>query len=172
MARTAKTAAAAVRDPERDRLRLWIKLFDTTHMIEREVRLRLRARFACTLPQFDVMSVLVRTTDGITMGDLSRRLRVSNGNVTGVVERLVKDGAVKRWSPPADRRTSLVALTARGRRAFERMAAVHKLWIDEMLGTLGEDEVAALLRHLDRVDGSADTDTRNQEGHFHEYERL
>ncbi len=170
MAGTGQSVVA--RDPERDRLRLWIKLFDTTHMIEREVRSRLRARFACTLPQFDVMSVLVRTQDGITMGDLSRRLRVSNGNVTGVIERLVKERAVKRWSPPADRRTSLVALTASGRRAFERMAAVHKQWIDEMLGALGDDDVAALLRHLGRVNGAADTNTRNLEGKFHEYERL
>lgn len=171
MARTGQTAAAA-RDPERDRLRLWIKLFDTTHGIEREVRSRLRARFACTLPRFDVMSVLVRMADGITMGDLSRRLRVSNGNVTGVIERLVKDGAVKRWSPPADRRTSLVALTAPGRRAFERMAAVHKQWIDEMLGTLGDNDVAALLRQLDRVNGAADIGTHNLEGDSHEYERI
>jgi len=65
-----------------------------------------------------------------------------------------------------------VALTARGRRAFERMAAVHKQWIDEMLGTLGDDEVVALMRHLDRVNGSVDTSTHNQEGDFHEYERT
>ena len=65
MAGTGQNVVA--RDPERDRLRLWIKLFDTTHMIEREVRSRLRARFACTLPQIDVMSMLVRTQDGITM---------------------------------------------------------------------------------------------------------
>lgn len=170
MAGPEKTAAA--RDTDRDRLRLWIKLFDTTHGIEREVRSRLRARFSCTLPQFDVMSVLVRMTDGITMGELSRQLRVSNGNVTGVIERLVKDGTVRRWSPPGDRRTSLVALTAPGRRAFERMAAVHKQWIDEMLGPLGDKDVAALMRHLDRVNGAADTEIRNQEGQSHEYERL
>lgn len=163
---------AAVRDPDRDRLRLWIKLFDTTHMIEREVRSRLRTHFSCTLPQFDVMSVLVRTADGITMGDLSRRLRVSNGNVTGVIERLVKDGTVKRWSPPEDRRTSLVALTTPWRRAFERMAAVHKQWIDEMLGALGDNDVATFLRQLNRVNGASATDTRNLEGQFNEYERI
>ncbi len=72
----------------------------------------------------------------------------------------------------ADRRAPLVTLRARGCCVFERMAAVHKQWIDEMLGTLGDDEVVPLLRHLDRVNGSMDTNTHNQEGDFHEYERT
>ena len=137
----------------RDRLRLWIRLFETVHAIERQVRARLRGEFSCTLPQFDVMAALDRSREPMTMGELSRWLKVSNGNVTGVVERLVKDGVANRRSPPNDRRTSLIALTPRGRRHFAKMAAANKKWIDEMLVGLKDNEVRALIRGLDLIDG-------------------
>lgn len=138
-------------DDDRDRLRAWIKLFETVHAMEREVRSRLRIEFSCTLPQFDVMAALDRAGRHMTMGELSRWLKVSNGNVTGVVDRLIREGTVTRHSPPGDRRTSLIALTPRGRRAFARMAAANKAWIDEMLAAITDKEVRSLIEALDRI---------------------
>jgi DNA-binding MarR family transcriptional regulator len=133
------------------RLRLWLRLFAATSVIEREMRRFLRDRFATTLPRFDLMAALERAPAGLTMGEVSRRLMVSGGNVTAIVARLEEEGLVRRWSPPDDRRSACIALTEAGRTTFARMAAAHERWIDELLAEVPDAEVerlAALLADL------------------------
>jgi DNA-binding MarR family transcriptional regulator len=126
------------------RLRLWLRLYAATSVIEREMRRFLRQRFGTTLPRFDLMAALERAPDGLTMGELSRRLMVSGGNVTSVVHGLERDGLVRRRSPAGDRRTSYVALTEAGRAAFAAMAREHERWIDELLADVADQDVDAL----------------------------
>lgn len=115
-------------------MRLWLRLLRTSRAIENELRERFRTRFDTTLPRFDVMAALWRRPDGMMMSELSRMLLVSNGNVTGIVERLTGEGLVERKAREDDRRASIVKLTRRGWSAFETMASAHAAWIDEMLG--------------------------------------
>lgn len=117
----------------KDRLRLWIRLLRTSRIIESELRERLKTEFNSTLPRFDVMSALHRQTDGMLMSDLSRFLLVSNGNITGIVDRLVSDGFVARTRRDGDRRTSMARLTEAGVTEFRRMAAAHEAWVGELL---------------------------------------
>jgi DNA-binding MarR family transcriptional regulator len=126
------------------RLRLWLRLYAATSVIEREMRRFLRTRFGSTLPRFDLMAALERAPEGLTMGELSRRLMVSGGNVTSIVAGLERDGLVCRRSPASDRRTSYVALTERGRTAFEAMAREHERWINELLADVADEDVDAL----------------------------
>ncbi|TIS81978.1 MAG: MarR family transcriptional regulator, partial [Mesorhizobium sp.] len=77
--------------PGKDRLRLWIRLLRASRTIEAELRERLKKEFDTTLPRFDVMAALYRAPEGMLMSDLSRFLLVSNGNVTGIVDRLVSE---------------------------------------------------------------------------------
>jgi DNA-binding MarR family transcriptional regulator len=126
------------------RLRLWLRLYAATSMIEREMRRFLRARFATTLPRFDLMAALERAPDGLTMGELSRRLMVSGGNVTSIVGGLKRDGLVRRRQPASDRRTTYVALTERGRAAFAAMARAHEHWINQLLAEVAGDDIDAL----------------------------
>jgi DNA-binding MarR family transcriptional regulator len=126
------------------RLRLWLRLYAATSVIEREMRRFLRTRFATTLPRFDLMAALERAPDGLTMGDLSRRLMVTGGNVTAIVDSLERDGMVGRRPSASDRRTSYVALTARGRAAFAAMAREHEQWIDRLLADVPDDEIDQL----------------------------
>ena len=126
------------------RLRLWLRLYAATSVIEREMRRFLRKRFATTLPRFDLMAALERAPDGLTMGELSRRLMVSGGNVTSIVDGLERDGLVRRRSPAADRRTSYVDLTEEGRAAFAKMAREHERWIDQLLEDVADEDVEAL----------------------------
>jgi DNA-binding MarR family transcriptional regulator len=130
--------------PSKRRLRLWLRLFAATSAIESGMRRFLRERFATTLPRFDLMAALERAPAGLTMGELSRRLMVSGGNVTAIVLRLEQDGLVRRWSPPDDRRTALVALTPEGRSTFLEMAAAHERWIDQLLAEVPDAEVERL----------------------------
>ena len=131
------------------RLRLWIRLLRASRMIEGETRERLKSRFGATLPRFDVMAALFRKPDGMLMSEISRFLMVSNGNVTGIVDRLVSDGYVVRSQRNGDRRTSFVRLTNKGRAVFSKMATAHENWIDELLGGLSvrdAEQLSAKLR--------------------------
>ena len=115
------------------RLRLWIRLLRASRLIEGVARERLKSQFNATLPRFDVMAALYRKPDGMLMSEISRFLMVSNGNVTGIVDRLVSDGFVARAQRNGDRRTSFISLTRKGRAAFVDMAGAHERWVDELL---------------------------------------
>jgi DNA-binding MarR family transcriptional regulator len=128
----------------KERLRLWLRLLRGTRIIEGELRERFKREFGSTLPRFDVLAALYRAPDGMLMSDLSRFLLVSNGNVTGIVDRLVADGLVVRAKREGDRRASIVRLTEQGIAAFERMARAHEGWIAELLGSVGEEEARRL----------------------------
>jgi DNA-binding MarR family transcriptional regulator len=140
----AHLAAVTAADGKKERLRLWIRLLRATHIIEGELRERLKRDFGSTLPRFDVLAALYRERAGMLMSDLSRYLLVSNGNVTGIVDRLVADGMVVRTRREGDRRTSMVMLTEAGIAAFEAMAAAHEGWVDELLHGVGEGDARQL----------------------------
>jgi DNA-binding MarR family transcriptional regulator len=143
--------ALAMPDPEtrvaedhHESLRLWLRLLTCTLMIERSVRAGLRERFAITLPRFDLMAQLERNPEGLRMGELSRRLMVTGGNVTGLTNQLVDEGLVKRRPIPGDRRAHAVRLTPKGKRAFDAMAAEHEGWIIGMLAGVTAPDRARL----------------------------
>jgi DNA-binding MarR family transcriptional regulator len=136
-------------------LRLWLRLFTCTTLMEGEIRRRLRDTFNVTLPRFDMMAQLDRAPAGMTLGELSRRMMVSNGNVTGLAERLVAQGLLERRPSPTDRRAQFVNLTAEGRRTFRAMARTHENWIAEMFADLSADEIEKLMALLARAKQSA-----------------
>jgi DNA-binding MarR family transcriptional regulator len=141
----------SVTSTERMELRIWLRLLTCTNLIERGVRQKLRESFGITLPRFDLLAQLDRAPDGLTMGELSRRLMVSNGNVTGLIDRLVAEQLVARRPAPDDRRAQLVQLTPAGKKAFDAMTPAHQRWIHEMLGGLDRSELAALYAGLGRL---------------------
>lgn len=161
---SAPLAAVDAGESAKERLRLWIRLLRASRSVEAELRERLKEGFGSTLPRFDVLSALHRRPDGMAMSDLSRFLLVSNGNVTGIVDRLVADGLLVRSKRDGDRRTSIVRLTDAGSAAFERMAAAHETWIDELLGSVSLDDaqsLAAMLKGFDsNWEGEHDVDGR------------
>ena len=128
----------------KERLRLWLRVLKSSRMIESRLRDNLRSEFGTTLPRFDVMAALSRFPAGLKMSQLSGVLRVSNGNVTGVVDRLADDGFVVRVAVAGDRRASLVQLTNKGQQEFAIQAAAHETWIDGMLGDFDASDLDAL----------------------------
>ncbi len=135
-------------EASKERLRLWLRLLSAQRSIENEVRERLRVEHDTTLPRFDVMAALYRSEQGLKMSELSGELKVSNGNVTGIVDRLVNDGMIMRAPVPGDRRAMLVRLTQKGREVFGGMAAEHEGWISDLLGGIGAEEASALAQRL------------------------
>lgn len=137
------------------RLKMWIRLLGVARAAESSLREYLRVEHGTTLPRFDVMAALYRRRDGASMSELSRMLLVSNGNATAVVDRLEKDGLVRRTASETDRRTVYVALTPEGLRQFERLAADHEREINTLFGDLSEqdvEQVTALLKRMSKGD--------------------
>ncbi len=138
----------------KERLRLWLKLLKASSLIEDEVRRRLRAECDWTLPRFDVMSALARNPDGLKMSEISKQLRVSNGNVTVVVDKLVKEGLALRLAVPGDRRANLVRLTNKGQNVFSGHAKMHESWVNELLSGLNADDIDGMILRLDHLTSS------------------
>jgi DNA-binding MarR family transcriptional regulator len=135
----------------KNRLRLWLRLLRSSRAIEVSVRERLRVTYGVTLPQFDVMAALNRYDSAVSMSEISRFLMVSNGNVTGIVDRLVADGMATRTQGTNDRRKSFVRFTDKGRTGFAAMARDHESWVDELLGGIDSGKVAKLVEDLQCV---------------------
>ena len=133
------------------RLRLWLRLLKLSSGIEGELRKRLRDDHGTTLPRFDVMAALYRYPDGLKMSDLSDHLRVSNGNVTGILDRLTEEGLALRVAIPGDRRAHLACLTPKGRAVFADLAEFHENWINDLLQGLSMEEAETVSTLLEQV---------------------
>ncbi|EHH09587.1 transcriptional regulator [Mesorhizobium amorphae CCNWGS0123] len=138
-------------------LRLWLRLLTCSTLIEGEIRRRLREQFDCTLPRFDLMAQLERAKAGMVLGELSKRMMVSPGNITALVERLVESGHVTRTVSAADRRVQIIALTSFGRAEFEKMATAHADWIAELFDVITAREGQILFDRLGKLKRSVVT---------------
>jgi DNA-binding MarR family transcriptional regulator len=135
-------------------IRTWLALFSAVKQIEAVVRINLRESFDSTLPRFDLLSQLYRTPEGMTMGELSNRLMVTNGNVTGLIARLAGEGLVERLQDSGDRRIQRVRLTPKGRQMFGTMAPVNQAWVSAVMADLTEDEMRQLHGLLGKLKAS------------------
>ncbi|MDH3441202.1 MAG: MarR family transcriptional regulator [Gammaproteobacteria bacterium] len=138
----------------KEAIRTWLRLLSCEMVIEQRLRSMFRKDFSVTLPQFDVLSELERAGRKMTMSELSRELMVSNGNVTGVIDRLEKNGFVTRTRAEHDRRVQYIELTSKGRREWEGMAASHERWLDEMMSELSMTDMTDLQKLLLKTRGS------------------
>ena len=151
----AETKVAERPHDHKTELRLWLRLLTCTTLIESEVRRRLRENFNITLPRFDLLAQLDRAPDGMTLGELSQRMMVSNGNITGLVDRLVEQGLIRRRPLPNDRRVQIVSLTAEGQREFRAMARVNADWVGEIFQGLTQKDIELLMPLLAKTKESA-----------------
>jgi DNA-binding MarR family transcriptional regulator len=135
-------------------LRVWLRMLSTTKLVTQEIRRRLRAEFGATLPQFDLLAQLYREPEGLRLGEISKRTMVTNGNITGLVERLEADGLLVRETPGDDRRVTVARLTEQGRKTFAEMARVHETWLGEMMADVDKDVFATLNHSIDQLQAS------------------
>lgn len=133
------------------RLRLWLKLLKLSSGIEGELRRRLRDGHDTTLPRFDVLAALARHPEGLKMSELSVYLKVSNGNVTGIVDRLTKEGLALRMAVTGDKRAQLARLTPAGQAAFADLARHHEAWVNDLLASLTPEDAENFAHLLDKA---------------------
>jgi len=149
---------------DHDALRLWLRLLSCTVRIENHVRFLLRRHFNTTLPRFDLMAQLDRSAGGLRMNELSQRLMVSGGNVTGIADQLEREGLVVRTACPGDRRAFTIKLTPAGVKRFREMAAQHEQWIIELLSGLRKDEKESMIHELGKLKAHINQRLRSAEG--------
>jgi DNA-binding MarR family transcriptional regulator len=140
-------------------LRLWLRLLTCTNLMEAAIRADLRRAFDVTLPRFDLMAQLYKHPAGLKMGELSQRLMVTGGNVTGIADQLTREGLVMREADPRDRRAWRISLTAEGRRAFARMAEHHEGWVVGLTRGLSDAEREQLFHLLGLLKASVSART-------------
>jgi DNA-binding MarR family transcriptional regulator len=133
-------------------LKLWLRILTCSNLIESSIRHQLRRDFDCTLPRFDLLAQLDRA-DGLKMSELSQRLMVTGGNVTGLADQLQQEGWLVREPVANDRRATRLRLTDAGRHRFEGMARTHEQWVVDLLGTLSRDEQRQLHALLGKLKG-------------------
>jgi DNA-binding MarR family transcriptional regulator len=151
MPRPAMDAETRLDNAAHGAIRLWLRMLATNRLVETRTRRLLQERYSTTLPRFDLMAQLERAPKGLKMGELSKRMMVTGGNVTGITDMLEEEGLVERAADPADRRAWLVRLTPAGRRAFAAMAAEHEGWIVESFRELSGREMATMASLLARL---------------------
>ena len=151
MPQRATDAETRIGSADHAAIRLWLRMLATNRLIETRMRRLLQERFATTLPRFDLMAQLERVPGGLKMGELSKRMMVTGGNVTGITDGLVREGLVERVAEPADRRAWRVKLTRTGQRAFKAMAEEHERWVAEALAALSAREMSAMAGRLGRL---------------------
>ncbi len=125
-------------------LRLWLRLLSCTTRVEDKIRQKLRESFDITLPRFDLMAQLERHPDGLSMGELSRRMMVTGGNITTIVDQLEKEKLVLRVVGVNDRRSFTVKLTQAGKDAFTDMAIAHEAWVTDLFEGLSVSQQTEL----------------------------
>ncbi|MDC8786062.1 MarR family winged helix-turn-helix transcriptional regulator [Roseateles koreensis] len=157
-----------LRGEDHQALRLWLRLLSCTTRIEGVIRRRLHQEFSTTLPRFDLMAQLERHPQGLSMRELSQRLMVTGGNITGLTDQLEAEGLVLRTAHPTDRRSYSVKLTSLGRRTFKRMAGTHEQWVLELLAGWSPEQqaqvqglLAGLKTHLTAFDPGAAAPARH-----------
>ena len=140
-------------------LRTWLRLLACSNIIEGHIRSSLRENFDTTLPRFDLLAQLdaaaAEAPRGLTMSELSRRLMVTNGNLTGLVDRLAREGLVARTVSPPDRRAQIISLTTDGQEALDAMTPDHATWVRDMFSGITDTERRQLYTLLGKLKRSA-----------------
>lgn len=142
--RPGAAAAVAASKDEHTPLRMWVRLVACYHLMEIRLRTELRNGFDTTLPRFDLMSQLYRYPEGLKMGELSRLLMVTCGNITALTDRLIEEDLVQRRDDPNDRRAYAISLTPKGKKLFQKMAVQHERWVSSLLGDFDPSELQQL----------------------------
>ena len=115
---------------QRESLKLWIELIRYSSKLEQIIDDNLRQNFGQNISRFDVLSQLERENgNGLTVGELAQRLIASKGNITGLLDRMKKDGLVSRAEKPEDRRSFQINITKKGLKLFNKMADSNAKWV-------------------------------------------
>ncbi|NLC34845.1 MAG: MarR family transcriptional regulator [Alcaligenaceae bacterium] len=145
-------------------LRLWLRLLTCSRLVENRMRSLMRTQFDTTLPRFDLMAQLADAPRGLKMSELSRRMMVTNGNITGIADQLERDSLVERVKVDSDRRSCLIRLTAKGRQSFRTMSNAYQNRVGETFRQMPSERQQLLFELLEELKASGLADQAPPDG--------
>jgi DNA-binding MarR family transcriptional regulator len=142
--------------------RLWLQLLSLHGEIFASLNSMLNSEFGLSLAKFDVLAQLDRYPDGMALGQLSQNLKVSGGNVSGLVQRLLADDLISKAMSSEDRRSFIVRLTPKGEALFRKAADVHKRHLSKRLENIPVLELDTALSVLKSLASKIRTESKKQ----------
>jgi len=116
------------------------------------------ARYGLSWPKFNALIHLYMTGDrGLIQSELSKKMLVSRANITGLIERLEKEGLVVRRNDPSDKRVLRVCLTDRAVRLIDTFLPVHNEYMHKVMSVLDRDEKEVLISLLKKIHKGLDS---------------
>jgi DNA-binding MarR family transcriptional regulator len=140
--------------------RLWLQLLSLHGELFGSLNSILSTDFGLSLAKFDVLAQLDRYPDGLALGQLSQNLKVSGGNVSGLVQRLLADELISKEMSSEDRRSFIVRLTSKGEALFRKAADVHKKHLSKRLENVSAEELETALTVLRSVSSKIQTEKK------------
>ena len=155
-----RTAAPATSDRKQDvALRLWVVLARAFNAVSQHASEDIE-RHAITSTEFAILEVLYHKGP-LLLGEVQRKILVTSGGITYLVDRLVEKGLVKRQDCPEDRRARYAVLTPAGQSLIKRIFPDHAARIEQALSgltTSEQREATVLLRKLGLAAAAESTD--------------
>lgn len=144
---------------QRESLKLWIELLRYSNELEQIIDDKLRQNYKQNISRFDVLSQLEREKEnGLTVGDLASRLIASKGNITGLIDRMQKDGLITKVSRQDDRRSYIISITDKGLLLFNEMAENNAQWVEDALSALDVESMSGFTNFLNKARQNLDLD--------------
>jgi MarR family 2-MHQ and catechol resistance regulon transcriptional repressor len=117
---------------------------------------RIAGVLGATHQQWAVLDILNDAgPNGIPLSELGKNLDVTKGNITGLIDRMERDGLAKRKDDPRDRRVIRAVITAKGKKVLRDIQPVKDQWADRLFGVFSarekKDFNALLVRLMDQV---------------------
>lgn len=142
--------------------RLWLQLLSLHGELFASLNSVLSSEFGLSLAKFDVLAQLDRYPEGLALGQLSQNLKVSGGNVSGLVQRLLADDLISKAMSSEDRRSFIVRLTPKGAALFRKAADIHKRHLSKRLENIPPQELDSALGVLRSLSQKIRTETKKQ----------
>jgi MarR family 2-MHQ and catechol resistance regulon transcriptional repressor len=103
-----------------------------------------------TQSQFAVLEALYHKGD-LRIGEIIEKILSTGGNMTVVIDNLEKNGMVKRYQDPNDRRSSLISITEKGRSKIEEIFPIHLEELNNALSNLSLEDKKDLIYLLKKL---------------------
>jgi len=142
-----------IRDIETPEHEALLNIYYTGDLIRKRAR-DFFAEYGITDVQFNVMQLLqyqAADRDGLTQAELSKMMLVNRSNITSIIDRMERDGLVKRGMVPSDRRYNSIRLTSEGLKILKKVESKYQNEVFQIMGALKGSELVQLMKMLERL---------------------
>lgn len=128
--------------------RIWLSVLSIESNIFSKLNGALSAQFGISVAKFEFLAQIERYPDGISLSQISANLKVTSGNVSGLVRRLLADGLITKTMSLEDRRSFIAKFTPEGKELFDKANILHAETLAHCFAEVPLSELEAALATL------------------------